>query len=133
MKQVLAAACAAAFLAGAGSALAADTPASAKTPSYAAPVVNDANAMRGADEIHHMSLRDQLRAQLEKAGYTSVKIMPSSFYVSAKDKKGDAVVMVVGPDSLTEVTELKAPDTAQANGPLPLKPGVPEPSMQPSK
>jgi hypothetical protein len=109
-----------ALAAGAASANAAPTTAttpSATTPSYAAPVVDDANAMKGADRVQHVSLRQQLQNQLEKAGYTGVKITPSSFFVEAKDKKGEPVAMVIGPDSFAEVTDIpmKAPGaTAQA-------------------
>jgi len=105
---------------GAFAANAAGTPATtdAKTPSYAAPVIDDANAMKGADEIQHTSLRQQLMNQLQKAGYTQVTVTPSSFYVQAKDKKGDPVAMVIGPDSFAEVTD------------IPMK--VAQPAVQPS-
>jgi hypothetical protein len=76
------------------------------TPTYAAPVIADADAMKAADELHHTNMRQQLQDQLTKAGYTSVKITPSSFFIRAKDKKGNDVAMVIGPDSFTEVTEV---------------------------
>jgi hypothetical protein len=82
------------------------TSTTSNTPSYAAPVIADADAMKAADELHHTNLRKQLQDQLTKAGYSSVKITPSSFFVQAKDKKGNAVAMVIGPDSFTEVTDL---------------------------
>jgi hypothetical protein len=82
------------------------------TPSYAAPVISDADAMKAADKLKHVGIRQQLQDDLAKAGYTDVKIMPSSFLVEAKDKKGAAVEMVIGPDSITEVTEL----TPKASG-----------------
>ena len=91
----------------------------AKVPAYAAPVVDDANAMKGADMVQHTSLRQQLMNQLEKAGYTQVKVTPSSFFVEAKDKKGDAVAMVIGPDSFAEVTNvpMKAPGPSAQKSP----------------
>lgn len=110
MKRVFAATSFALTLLAAGvlGANAAETPAAAtaKTPAYAAPVIADADAMKAADELHHTNLRQQLQAQLAKAGYTDVKIAPSSFFIRAKDKKGDPVAMVVGPDSFSEVTEV---------------------------
>ena len=63
---------------------------------------------KSGDPTHNTSIRQQLEERLTKAGYTSVKVMPSSFFVQAKDKKGEPVSMVIGPDSFTEVTELKA-------------------------
>jgi hypothetical protein len=97
-----------ALVAGSAVAQAANTSTSTTSnpPSYAAPVIADADAMKAADELHHTNLRQQLQDQLTKAGYTSVKVTPSSFFVQAKDKKGNAVVMVIGPDSFTEVTDL---------------------------
>ncbi len=121
MKQLLTASvCAFALIAGAASANAAATAAQDQnTPGYAKPVIADADAMKGADEMQHTSLRQQLLTQLEKAGYTQVKIMPSSFYVQAKDKKGDPVAMVIGPDSFAEVTDVahQPPAAAAQNAP----------------
>jgi hypothetical protein len=85
-----------------------------QTPAKAGPVV-DPDAMKS---LAHNNLRQQLQDQLAKAGYTSIKVMPSSFYVQAKDKKGDPVEMVIGPDTFTEVTEVKA----QANAATPQHP-----------
>ncbi len=66
-----------ALLAGTFTAKAADTPtANAAAPSYAAPVIADADAMKAADQLQHTNMRQQLQDQLTKAGYTSVKIMP---------------------------------------------------------
>ena len=81
---------------------------------------------KAGDQMEHTSIRQQIEDHLTKAGYTSVKVMPSSFFVQAKDKKGEPVSMVIGPDSFTEVTELKAgrasadeqkPDAQPTNSP----------------
>jgi hypothetical protein len=90
------------------------------TPSYAAPVIADADAMKAADELHHTNIRQQLQDQLTKAGYTSVKITPSSFFVEAKDKKGNAVAMVIGPDSFTEVTEVSPKSSGETAQQAPM-------------
>jgi hypothetical protein len=126
MKHLnLAGACAVALLA-AGAANAATTSMeTGKPPAYAKPVIADADAMKAADTLHHTNLRQQIQDQLTKAGYTSIKIMPSSFYIQAKDKKGDPVAMVIGPDSFTEVTEV----TANAQNPTPK----PQASVQQQK
>jgi uncharacterized iron-regulated membrane protein len=108
------------LVAGSAIANAANTTTSAAPPAYAAPVIADADAMKAADELHHTNFRQQLQDQLTKAGYTSVKITPSSFFVQAMDKKGDPVAMVVGPDFISEVTEVvsKSPGaTAQTDSP----------------
>jgi hypothetical protein len=56
-----------------------------------------------AQEPAHLSQR--LRSDLAKAGFTDITIMPSSFLVRAKDSQGHPVMMVINPDSMTEVTE----------------------------
>ena len=45
--------------------------------------------------------------------------MPSSFLVRAKDSDGNPVMMVINPDSVTELTETQKPGkpTGAANGP----------------
>jgi hypothetical protein len=75
-----------------------------QTSAKAGPVV-DPDAMKA---LNHNNLRQELRDNLAKSGFTSIKIMPSSFYVQAKDKNGNPVAMVIGPDSFTEVTEVTA-------------------------
>ncbi len=115
MKQLPLAGAFALALLGATAANAAMTSPSqtAKTPAYAAPVIADADAMKTADTLQHTNLRQQIQDQLSKSGYTAIKIMPSSFYIQAKDKKGEPVAMVIGPDSFTEVTEVKTTASAQ--------------------
>lgn len=85
------------------------------------PVVQNSQAMAAADEnAKPMNIRQQIQDQMTKAGYTDVTVTPSSFYVRAKDKKGDPVAMVIGPDSFTEVTELpaaKIPSGSMAGAP----------------
>jgi len=51
------------------------------------------------------SLGSQMRDSLQKAGFSNVRMVPSSFVISAKDKDGNPVVMSVTPDSFTAVTE----------------------------
>ncbi|HEY1782214.1 MAG TPA: hypothetical protein VGG79_17600 [Roseiarcus sp.] len=60
-------------------------------------------------------LSSKLRDDLTKAGFTDIKIMPSSFLVRAKDSQGNPVMMVVNPDSLAEVAE---PATGRHEVPL---------------
>jgi hypothetical protein len=48
-------------------------------------------------------MRDRLINNLKQAGFTNVQVQAESFLVRAKDKDGDPVMMVINPDSLTEV------------------------------
>jgi hypothetical protein len=51
----------------------------------------------------HMS--QKLRDDLTKAGFTDITIMPASLIVRAKDAQGNSIMMVINPDSLTDVAE----------------------------
>ena len=51
------------------------------------------------------SIPQELRQKLTAAGFTEVNVMPSSFLVSAKNKSGEPVLMRIGPDSMTVLTE----------------------------
>ncbi len=62
------------------------------------------------------SLRAQMRDSLQKAGFTNIRVAPSSFVVSATDKDGNPVVMSVTPDSFTEVSELSGKNSKSAPG-----------------
>jgi hypothetical protein len=90
----------------AGSALAAQT--APPAPGSAA----DQNAQPGAQAPTHMT--ERLRDDLSKAGFIDIKIMPSSFLVRAKDSQGNPVMMVINPDSVTEMTEQSEPSVSGA-------------------
>ena len=89
------------LLAGAVTANAASTPAV-----DAGPVVQNSQAMSATDQMPAMNMRQQLSDQLTKAGFTDVTVVPSSFYVHAKNKQGDSVAMVISPEGFTEVTDV---------------------------
>lgn len=52
------------------------------------------------------NLPKEIRSKLEQDGFTSVNIVPGSFLVSAKDKNGDPVTMVIGPNSMMMLTQV---------------------------
>ncbi|MFY9971044.1 MAG: hypothetical protein WBQ45_23530 [Roseiarcus sp.] len=70
------------------------------------------NATTGQNAMH---IGQRLRADLGKAGYTDITIMPSSFIVHAKDSQGNPVMMVVSPDSVTAITEENARANSASN------------------
>ena len=57
------------------------------------------------------NLPQELRQKLTSAGFTEVKVVPSSFVVSAKDKDGRPVMMRITPTSMTVLTELPVSST----------------------
>ncbi len=56
----------------------------------------------------------QIEKKLKDQGFTDVQVVPSSYIVSAKDKQGDPVTMVIGPRSMTMFTTISAGDTTGA-------------------
>jgi hypothetical protein len=80
----------------------------------------------------HMS--QKLQDDLTKAEFTDIIIMPSSLLVRAKDSQGNSVVMVINPDSLTEVTEqTKEHHEPPLAGAIKGEPNSPIPSPPPKQ
>jgi hypothetical protein len=66
---------------------------------------NDMNDQNGMNAGSGMQISKTLKKDLDKAGFTDVKIMPESFLVQAKDSQGNPVVMMINPNSITALTE----------------------------
>jgi hypothetical protein len=50
------------------------------------------------------NLPQQIQSKLQDQGFTNVQVVPGSFLVSAKDKQGDPVTMIIGPRSMSVFT-----------------------------
>jgi hypothetical protein len=61
------------------------------------------------------SLPQQIQQKLKDQGFTQVQVVPGSFIVSAKDKQGDPVTMVIGPNSMTVFT-MSSPGSSSTTG-----------------
>ncbi len=72
-------------------------------------------SMAAAPNGTGMHIAQKMRDDLSKAGFTDIRIMPSSFLVRAKDSAGNPVMMVVNPDSVTEITEQNLGTNANAS------------------
>lgn len=55
------------------------------------------------------AMQTALKHDLSQAGFTDIQVMPSSFLVRAKDKAGHPVMMVINPDSVTEIATVGKP------------------------
>ena len=42
---------------------------------------------------------------LKQSGFTDIRIVPDSFFVQAKDKGGNPIAMLIGPNSVTELVD----------------------------
>jgi hypothetical protein len=105
LRRVIIPACASvALLAGA---------ASAQSPAPNDPTQN-ADPGTSDEAIQHGP--QQLRQKLAEDGYTDVKIAPGSYIVSARDKDGNQVMMMISPTSMTMV---KVPDQNPSQAQVP--------------
>lgn len=76
---------------------------------------SDKNMNSAAQNDSTRSLPQQIRDKLKTQGYSDVKVVPGSFIVSAKDKEGDPVTMVIGPHSTAVFTTVSI-DSAPTTG-----------------
>jgi hypothetical protein len=82
---------------------------------------NDPARMNGSvndqptDGQNTMRVGQKLHADLSKAGFTDISVVPSSFIVHAKNSQGNPVMMVISPDSVTAITERDGSSSAVSN------------------
>ena len=78
-------------------------------PSAAAP---DSPGIKADDA---RNLPQEIRDRLQAEGFKDVEVIPNSFIVSAKDKDGNPVMMLIGPNGTTVVKRSKPenPSTAE--------------------
>ena len=76
-----------------------------------ATLVPAASRAQSTGSTPSLSKEDEFRKVLQKIhdeltakGFTDVKVVPGSYIVSGKDKDGNPVVMVIGPNSMTMMT-----------------------------
>lgn len=62
------------------------------------------NTIKSSSATQQQPLPQQVRTKLKDQGFTDVKVVPGSLLVSAKDKQGDPVTMVIGPHSMAIFT-----------------------------
>ncbi len=80
-------------------------------------------------------IQAKIRQNLQEAGFTDIRMMPSSFMVRAKDKDGHQVMMVINPDSIEAVTFEGGANNNRSTtgqGPANQQQGSSNPSNQPS-
>jgi hypothetical protein len=58
--------------------------------------------------VSAQSVPEKVKEKLKNQGFTDVEVVPGSLLVSAKDKDGDPVTMIIGPHSMTVFTMTSA-------------------------
>lgn len=65
-----------------------------------------------------VKIAQQIKSNLEQAGFKNIKLVPSAFIVRAEDQNNNPVVMLVNPGSITKVAGPKHQNTTgQGPGP----------------
>lgn len=65
------------------------------------------------DADPNQSVPQKIRDRLAADGYQDIQVAPGSYVVSAKDKNGQRVMMLIGPTSTTMMKVPDNPSTAQ--------------------
>src|SRR6185437_15767412 len=84
----------------------------------AAPAMAETSDVPATKESTDVSpVTDRIRARLTADGYKDITILPTTYAVSATDKTGKPVLLLIGPQSTTTTLEgTDSPDTAQSPG-----------------
>lgn len=75
--------------------------------------VTTASWAQSKDEDPSQSVPQKIRDRLAADGYQDIKVAPGSYLVSARDKTGQRVMMLIGPTSTTMMKVPDNPSTAQ--------------------
>jgi hypothetical protein len=65
------------------------------------------------DPSEEQSMTDKIREKLSTDGYKDITVMPTSYAVTATDKEGKPVLLLIGPSSATTLKEAEPPSIAQ--------------------
>ncbi len=77
---------------------------------------SNASAQTPSNTTTDMHPRQTLKQDLEKAGFTNVRVEPEIFVVHATNSQGEPVMMQIGPDLMEAVTAIKSNQTTASNG-----------------
>jgi hypothetical protein len=62
---------------------------------------NPSNTQASSNSTENLVAAQKIKDDLQKAGFTDVKVVAESFVVQAKSKDGDPVVMTIGPHGMS--------------------------------
>src|SRR5262245_41480933 len=80
---------------------------------FASSAATSVSWAQSKDEDPSQSVPQKIRDRLAADGYQDIKAAPGSYVVSAKDKNGQRVMMLIGPTSTTMMKVPDDPSTAQ--------------------
>lgn len=68
------------------------------------------------------NLPQKIQEQLGAQGFTDIRVEPTSYLFSARDKDGNQIMILIGPDSMTMLTIDKSADPRAGNPSIADKP-----------
>ena len=81
----------------------------------AAPAIANTSDVPATTESNdNAALTEQIRAKLAEDGYKDITIVPTTYAVSATDKTGKPVLLLIGPQSSTVLQGTENPSTAES-------------------
>ena len=84
----------------------------------AAPAIATTSDAPAATESNdNASMTEKIRAKLTQDGYKDITILPTTYAVSATDKTGKPVLLLIGPQSSTILEGTENPDPSTAESP----------------
>ncbi len=84
----------------------------------AAPVLaKTSDAPPSGESNDNPGVTEQIRARLTEDGYKDITILPTTYAVSATDKTGKPVLLLIGPQSSTILQGAESPDPSTAQSP----------------
>ena len=94
-------------------------PQSQQNPSTYSPQAQDSQTQTQTQTQNSQmtsKIAQQIRSNLEQAGFKNIKMMPSSFIVRAEDQNDNPVMMVINPDSITTVSKMRSGSSSSNTG-----------------
>lgn len=64
---------------------------------------------------HNLIAAKKIKEDMQKAGFTDVKVVAESFVVQAKSKDGDPVVMTIGPHGMSVFEAMNSSASSRSN------------------
>ena len=81
----------------------------------AAPAIANTSDVPATTESNdNAAMTEKIRAKLTQDGYKDITILPTTYAVSATDKTGKPVLLLIGPQSSTVLQGTQNPSTAES-------------------
>ncbi len=83
-------------------------------PGYPSAAMEPGQQQGNQSQLNTILTISKLKEDLQKAGFTDIKIISDSFVVQAKDKDGNPTVMTLSPNGVFAISEITGGQGKQA-------------------